>query len=170
MSCGIYLYTNKLNNKKYVGQSVNIEQRFISHLKSYSTPFDIELHNVGLDNFSFEIIELCKKEELNQKEKYWIEFYDTYNNGYNQTTGNGQSEKLLTLDDLNNNPLTFKYKKNICDELKKKGYNGYQCRLTRVFGQSTLTQFRNNEMVSLENLRRACILLNCQIGDIIELG
>ena len=42
----------------------------------------------GLQNFSFEVLEECPKEQLNEKEKYYIELYDTYNFGYNSTKGN----------------------------------------------------------------------------------
>lgn len=94
MSCGIYKITNQLNNKSYIGQSINIESRW-NHHKNYSMesahyPLYQAFKKYGVENFTFEIIELCSKEKLNEKEIYWIQKYNTYYNGYNQTTG-GQS-------------------------------------------------------------------------------
>jgi hypothetical protein len=42
----------------------------------------------GVENFSFEIIEKCNRENLNEKEKYWISFYKSQEHGYNMTKGN----------------------------------------------------------------------------------
>lgn len=88
---GIYKITNKLNGMSYIGQSVNIAKRWKTHCNGNSTSL---IHKAiflyGKDNFSFEVLEECKKEELNDRERYWIHFYDTYNNGYNLTLGGGQ--------------------------------------------------------------------------------
>lgn len=44
-------------------------------------------HKYGVDNFIFEVLEECKQEELNEKEQYWIKYFDTFENGYNLTLG-----------------------------------------------------------------------------------
>ena len=80
-----------MNGKCYIGQSVNIERRFDEH-KKYTNRTGKYLHNsmnkYGVDNFSFEIIEECKKSELSEREKYWISYYNsTSPNGYNLTNG-----------------------------------------------------------------------------------
>ena len=41
----------------------------------------------GINNFSWELIEKCPREQLNEKEKYYIELYDAYNFGYNSNVG-----------------------------------------------------------------------------------
>lgn len=87
---GIYKITNKLDGKIYVGQSSNIERRKREHFewnKNSHQYIDIIIRELGADNFSFEIIEECKKEELTQKEKYYIELFDSFYNGYNKTKG-----------------------------------------------------------------------------------
>ena len=92
---GIYKITNKVNNNSYIGQSVNIEKRWERHKISYKNEFDHNYNNhlyramrkYGLENFTFEIIEICNQEELNNKERYYIEKYDTFFNGYNLTLG-----------------------------------------------------------------------------------
>ena len=92
---GIYKITNKVNGMCYIGQSVNIEKRWRKHKSVYGNPnaheYDYYLYRAmrkyGIDNFDFEVIEECSSDLLNDKEKYWIEKYDSYRNGYNQTAG-----------------------------------------------------------------------------------
>lgn len=104
MSCGIYKITNKENHKIYIGQSVNIEARWRRH-KSIPTylqdkPLYRAFNKYGIDNFTFEIIELCPISSLNDREKYWIHYYDSYNNGYNLTTGgDGNPNNIVKLSD-----------------------------------------------------------------------
>lgn len=95
---GIYKITNKINNKCYIGQSVDIKIRWLQHIyegkknnpqgKLYRAIF-----NEGIDNFSFEVLEECPLNEkiLNEKEKYWIKYYNSFEEGYNSTKG-GQGE------------------------------------------------------------------------------
>lgn len=98
MTCGIYKIENLINGLCYIGQSLNIEQRWEAHKKNiteaticYDYPLYQSIRKYGLDNFSFEIIEECCKEQLNEKEIYWIKFYNSFNNGYNQTLGGNNS-------------------------------------------------------------------------------
>lgn len=87
---GIYCFTNKINNKKYVGQSINIEDRYKNHKYNYkkgATSFYKAIQEYGWNNFYFEVLEECLSEELNEKERYWIEHLNSFKNGYNLTTG-----------------------------------------------------------------------------------
>lgn len=88
---GIYKITSP-SNKVYIGQSTNIEKRW----KGYSTnkkkiKEQTKLFNsfrkYGVDNHKFEIIEECTKDKLNDKEVYWIEFYNSVNAGLNVSKG-----------------------------------------------------------------------------------
>lgn len=93
---GIYLITNNLNNKKYVGQSNNIERRLKEHCYPgrfrNGYPIDVAIHKYGKENFTFEILEECLLEELNSKEEYWINyFHSNGQNGYNCNPGGEQS-------------------------------------------------------------------------------
>ena len=93
MSIGIYKYQNKINQKIYIGQSSNIERRYEQHLYAAKHPheknilIDKAISKYGIENFTFEIIEICSLEELDEKECYWIGYYNSYNNGYNNTIG-----------------------------------------------------------------------------------
>jgi len=91
--CGIYKITNMKNNKSYIGQSSNIDLRWITHIidsinnTEYSL-IDKAIHSLGNYNFKIEILEECPIEQLNEKEKYYIQKYNTiYPNGYNKQLG-----------------------------------------------------------------------------------
>ena len=95
---GIYKITNKLNNKCYIGKSSNIEERFQYHQTNYSAhtkEWNKTLYQAfrkyGITNFSFEIIEEMSQEDYkkysNNREQFWIIFYDSLENGYNETAG-----------------------------------------------------------------------------------
>ena len=85
---GIYKVTNKINGKVYIGQSVDIGRRWRQHMTAED---DIYFHKAiqkyGVENFEWEVIEKCKKSELDERESYWIEYYDSFNKGYNCTRG-----------------------------------------------------------------------------------
>jgi group I intron endonuclease len=93
--CGIYKITNLQNHKCYIGQSVNIAERWRQHVKrglGVETITNNKLYPAlkqdGVENFSFELIQECPRSDLNKAEKYWIQYFDSYNCGYNSTTGN----------------------------------------------------------------------------------
>lgn len=93
---GIYKIQNKLNQKIYIGQSVNIERRFREHCnpakaKTSGSPIDYAINKTGKENFTFEVIEECAQEELNDRETYWIKYYKSYPKGYNCNYG-GKSQ------------------------------------------------------------------------------
>jgi hypothetical protein len=92
--CGIYKITNQNNDMCYIGQSVDIATRWKSHAKcglGIDAPAGNKLYKAmqeeGVWNFSWEVLEKCPREELNTKEKYYIELYKTYEYGYNSNIG-----------------------------------------------------------------------------------
>ena len=62
----------------------------------------------------------------------------------------------------------IKYKINIMESLKNNGYSSYKLRKDKIFGEATMTKFRNKEYINFDNLNILCALLNCQPGDILE--
>lgn len=102
----IYKITNLINNKIYIGQTrFLVEERFKQHLYEAKKgelqyPLYRAIRKYGKDNFKLEIIEYVKDEDLNKKEQYWIQYYDSYiknNKGYNCTYG---GEGNATIDKL----------------------------------------------------------------------
>lgn len=92
---GIYKITNVITDQAYIGQSVDCYKRWMQHCKAglgIDTPPGNKLYKAiqeyGLQNFTFQLLCQCDKEELNQKEKYFIELYQADLFGYNGTTGN----------------------------------------------------------------------------------
>ena len=64
--------------------------------------------------------------------------------------------------------MPVRYKIDVLSALKDAGYNTNRIRKEKLFGESTLQQFRRNEIVSWKNICTICKCLNCQIGDIVE--
>ncbi len=64
--------------------------------------------------------------------------------------------------------MPIQYKINVIAALKDAGYSTYKLRKEKILAESTLQKFRNNEMVSWENISTVCALLNCQPGDLME--
>ena len=96
---GIYCFENKVNNKKYVGQAVNIEKRMKEHIrhlkknKDFCSLFQKAWNKYGEESFYCYIIEKCPVEELNIKEIYYIDLLDSLSskNGYNILIGGNES-------------------------------------------------------------------------------
>lgn len=88
----IYKITNIQNNKVYIGQSIRpINQRFQRHINDalnniLDTHFARAIRKYGKENFIIEEIDIANiQEELNEKEQYWIKYYNSVIDGYNET-------------------------------------------------------------------------------------
>ena len=116
MNCGIYKITNKINGHYYVGQSVDIKKRFREHAfaaahedcKDHNTPIHLAMSKYGKENFILEILEECLKDELDNKEIYWINKLEANKNGNYNILKGGQDrikfdEKPVELYDLQGN-------------------------------------------------------------------
>lgn len=96
----IYVITNKINGKQYVGQTTySIEKRFKEHKKQKNAPtrkrFPLysAFRKYGFENFIVSELEECSEEKLDEREKFWINKLDTYYHGYNATFGGGGVRK-----------------------------------------------------------------------------
>ena len=103
---GIYSIKNLVNQKFYIGESVNVLKRLGRHKTNlkYNRHSNKHLqyaYNLyGRENFEFKIIEECSLEERFQREKYWVAYYDSFYNGYNMTPG-GEDPRFFKDDDGN---------------------------------------------------------------------
>ena len=93
--CGIYKITNQLTSEAYVGQAVDVAARWKEHAKcglGIDTPENNKLYKAmlehGITNFSWELLESCPREQLNEKEREYIDIYQTKAFGMNTTKGN----------------------------------------------------------------------------------
>lgn len=127
---GIYKIENKINGKKYIGQSVNIKQRWSEHRSMLRHNYHENQHlqnawnKYGEKNFIHSVIEECKQDELNKREKYWIKYYQSYKRekGYNiSMEENGKIYNPILQFDLSGNfikewdrPIEASNKTNIC--------------------------------------------------------
>lgn len=127
MGC-IYMYTNKINGMKYIGQTIcKLNKRHHEHLFRDDSYIDRALRKYGEDSFILEVLEdnIEDSNLLNEREVYWINFYDSFNNGYNLTKGGCGSpsfhddDALKIINDLRNTNLTM------YEIGKKYGYSVY---------------------------------------------
>lgn len=87
--CGIYKITDIKNNRCYVGQAVDIADRWRQHIKraigaeeKTNNKLYPAMSRLGPWNFTFDIIEECSRDKLNVREDYWQEFYHAKDFGY----------------------------------------------------------------------------------------
>lgn len=91
---GIYKITNTVTDMCYIGQARNTYQRWSDHCKcglGIDTPSGNKLYKAmqeyGLENFTFELLEECSVDELDEKERYFISLYEADTFGYNSVAG-----------------------------------------------------------------------------------
>lgn len=98
---GIYKITNIVTQKIYIGQALDIERRKSRH--EYAAQNEKaedhlyrSMRKYGKENFLFEILEVCEEKDLDDKERYWISFYESYNprKGYNKTLGGKRKNRF----------------------------------------------------------------------------
>lgn len=139
--CGIYCIENLVNNKKYIGQSVDIYSRWYAHKsklygnKHENTHLQNSWNNYGEKYFHFYIVELCDKELLNEREIYWIKHYNTFYDGYNETFGGqGQSKPAIKV---------FQY--TLDGDLIKEWNSVYEIQEELDFNENTIRNACNNK-------------------------
>lgn len=106
---GIYKIENKASGKLYIGQSIDIESRWYSHIHDLDSNCHSNRHlqnawnKYGSNNFQFTVIEKCSEDKLTEREQYWIDFYGGVNsdkNYNNRDAGNCGSPSIETREKL----------------------------------------------------------------------
>lgn len=99
---GIYKITNIQNNKVYIGQSTDVEDRIahhrssLRHNKHENSHLQRSWNKYGEDSFMFEILDICEEQALDDKERYYIEMYQAtdQNHGYNKEDGGSLNKHM----------------------------------------------------------------------------
>ena len=97
----IYLMYNKITSKIYIGQTTcSIQNRMLAHFSKaeHNKELKDDIIKYGRDSFEIHQLAECENNDLNKLEKYYIRLYDSYNQGYNMTTG-GASGSFIIYDE-----------------------------------------------------------------------
>ena len=156
---GIYSITNLINGKRYIGQSTNIQQRFVQHRSNLKkgkgeNPHSLNAWNrYGEDNFMFEILLLCDEEDLDKMEKKFIEQYNTTDREYGYNISDGGTS-LHHFDDEFKQKLSEQAKRRFQDpEERKRASERAKCRTYSEEGLRAISQ-RNMERYKDPEARR----------------
>lgn len=91
---GIYKLTDRSSGLVYIGQSVNLADRWKEHVRrgvgaepATRNKLYPAMAKVGPENFTFEVVEECESARLNERERYWISYFDSCSSGLNSTAG-----------------------------------------------------------------------------------
>lgn len=78
---GIYCITNRINNKKYIGQALNLKRRKTQHFNHYNSNIHLQhaMKKYGNENFEWEVLEYCSANDLSEREQFYIDSYDFAN-------------------------------------------------------------------------------------------
>ena len=118
----IYKITNDINGKIYIGKTLySVEKRFKEHCKDFKKetkeqrPLYFAMQKYGIEHFHVEEIEKCDENIISEREKYWIEYYNSFKKGYNATLG-GDGKHYLDYDLI---VATYQELKSCIDTAKK---------------------------------------------------
>lgn len=93
----IYKWTNKITGESYIGQTIHEEERKLAHEQcTGNSKFHKALRYYGLINFEYEKLEEVDEDKLDEREIYWIRYYDSKNHGYNTLKGGQPKLKEIT--------------------------------------------------------------------------
>lgn len=161
---GIYKITSP-NNRVYIGQSKNLEER-LRYYSINSSKAQVLLHRsfkkYGIKNHKFEIVEQCTIEELNNRERYWQEYYNVLEGGLNC--------HLVKTDELPR-IMSDEYKNKIKNTLKAKYKSGELVNARKNIGRTLdIYDFHGNIIKSNIYTEDAVIFLKLANRSIINIG
>ena len=135
----IYKYTNKINGKVYIGQTIHEKQRICAHKYCYGESyFHNAIKKYGFENFEYVILERLDESLLDEREIYWISFYNAndVSFGYNLTGGGDglrgrkltEEHKQKLINGKKNKPVSEETRKRMSDAMKGKVRSEEHCR------------------------------------------
>ena len=164
----IYKITNKLNNKVYIGQTIQKPiERFYQHCAKKCDKYilNMVIHKAifkyGKDNFTFEVIEEVPKQQLNEREEYWIKYYNSYTDGYNSTKGGQKGNKPFK--DIDNKTIIEQYQQGKSLRTIGKMFNIDKATVKSILIRNSI-KLRTTRTYKLSQEDRANIILDIKQG------
>ena len=164
----IYKITNKLNNKVYIGQTIQKPiERFYQHCAKKCDKYilNMVIHKAifkyGKDNFTFEVIEEVPKQQLNEREEYWIKYYNSYTDGYNSTKGGQKGNKPFK--DIDNKTIIEQYQQGKSLRTIGKMFNIDKATVKSILIRNNI-KLRTTRTYKLSQEDRANIILDIKQG------
>ena len=164
----IYKITNKLNNKVYIGQTIQKPiERFYQHCAKKCDKYilNMVIHKAifkyGKDNFTFEVIEEVPKQQLNEREEYWIKYYNSYTDGYNSTKGGQKGNKPFK--DIDNKTIIEQYQQGKSLRTIGKMFNVDKATVKSILIRNNI-KLRTTRTYKLSQEDRANIILDIKQG------
>ena len=141
----IYKITNTINQKSYIGQTMQtLETRINKHFsrsQTATTGIDYAIGKYGKENFTVEQLCECDNSQMDELERYYIQLYDTYNNGYNLTLGGQDWSTKLP---LNESEIIEKYLAGLTIEQLCKEYGCCNKTISNLLHNNHITIRHNN--------------------------
>ena len=164
----IYKITNKLNNKVYIGQTIQKPiERFYQHCAKKCDKYilNMVIHKAifkyGKDNFTFEVIEEVPKQQLNEREEYWIKYYNSYTDGYNSTKGGQKGNKPFK--NIDNKAIIEQYQQGKSLRTIGKMFNIDKATVKSILIRNNI-KLRTTRTYKLSQEDRANIILDVEQG------
>ena len=164
----IYKITNNLNNKVYIGQTIQKPiERFYQHCAKKCDKYilNMVIHKAifkyGKDNFTFEVIEEVPKQQLNEREEYWIKYYNSYTDGYNSTKGGQKGNKPFK--NIDNNAIIEQYQQGKSLRTIGKMFNIDKATVKSILIRNNI-KLRTTRTYKLSQEDRANIILDIKQG------
>lgn len=164
MKGNIYKITNDINNKVYIGKTLlTIEERFSQHCKDAlkpskeKRPLYSAMRKYGIEHFSISLVEEVSLEELNNREIYWINQFNSFHFGYNATLG-GEGKQKYDYNEIVQGFLSGKLIKELAEEygccvdtiskaLKLAHINAFQNSTTKSSKKIVAKDLKTNEIL-----------------------
>ena len=160
----IYIITNSVNDKVYIGQTIqSLKRRWEEHYRTGSSKSERSMsikraiRKYGKESFQIKELEKCKVEELDRREIYYISLYNSYRDGYNSTPGGKTSVKGLKLTDEQQQESCELYKLGFSLREISKEYNVDKTTIKHIIEINNIP-IRGTRTYKLSSEQRAKIL------------